>query len=97
MWYILKFEYTSPPDPEKRTKTLGYSTLPDAHRIFDQLEHGYQFYAPVRVQGDKKINVTGVWLYASYTENYDHAVDAANSGSGILVNEARALKISLDD
>jgi hypothetical protein len=95
MWYVLKIDYSTTDAPETRTKMLGYPDLTAARAVFDHLELSYQFNEPVRVKGGKMVKATGIWLYESFKDHYDAALEAVASGDVTLVDEAREIEIDL--
>jgi hypothetical protein len=97
VWYILKFDYVSPPGSETQTKIKGYEHLTESKRIFEQLELSYLFNVPMRVKEHETIRVTGAWLYESYKFKFEDAVDDVNSGNATLMCKAQGIEIDLED
>ena len=95
MWYVLKIDYCTPDATETQTKMLSYPDLTAAQAVFDHLELSYQFNEPVRVKGGKMVKATGIWLYESFKDHYQAAIDAVTSGKATLVDEAREVEIDL--
>jgi hypothetical protein len=94
-WHIVKFDYQYPAGTDTQSKLVTYDGLDDAQRVFDHLELGYQFNAPIRVKGGKMIKVTGVSLYMSFKENRADALEAVKSGTETLMQEAREIDIEI--
>ncbi len=96
-WLVVKFEYLLPPSTQKQTKMVGYEHLMDAERTFFDLQTSYRLDTPILVMGDKRIAVTGVWLYRASKFERHEAFAAVEAGDADLLYEARGLLVDLDE
>jgi hypothetical protein len=96
MWYVLKIDYEYPAGADKQSKLVVYPEFKKAQLALDRLKLSYQLNAPIRVKNDKMIRITGAWLYESFKEEYWRALDAVESDDGMLMDEARAVEIDID-
>jgi len=95
MWNVLKFTYKQSGDARARTKIHAYLNLGEAETMFDHLRLAYQFDAPLRVKGGKRIKVSGVSLYTSFREDRDDAEAEVRNGGARLIQEAHEIEIDL--
>lgn len=96
MWNVLKFTYNYPGESHIRTKIHAYLHLGEAETIFDHLQMAYQFDAPLRVKGGKRVKIGSVSLYTSFREDRNAAEIEAANGGGRLIQEAHEIEIDLD-
>lgn len=96
MWNVLEFAYTYAGESDVHTKIRGYLHLEEAEAMFDHLRLGYQFDAPLRVKGGKKIRILNVSLYASFREDRTQAEEEVKNGVARLIQEAHGMDIDLD-
>lgn len=95
MWNVLKFTYTEPSDAQIRTHIHAYLHLADAEAMFDHLRLAFQFDAPLRVKGGKRIKIASVSLYTSFREDRAEAEAEVRNGSARLIQEAHEIEIDL--
>jgi len=95
MWNVLKFTYNQAGDPQVRTKIHAYLHLDEAETMFDHLRLAYQFDAPLRIKGGKRIKILGVSLYTSFRADKDDAEAEVRNGGARLIQEAHEIEIVL--
>lgn len=95
MWNVLKFTYTYPGESQTHTKIHGYLDLTHAEDLFDHLRLAYQFDAPLRVKGGKRIKILSVSLYTSFRDDRQDAEEEVRNGGGRLIQEAHEIEIDL--
>jgi hypothetical protein len=95
MWNVLKFTYSEPGDTRVRTKIHAYLHLAEAEALFDHLRLAYQFDAPLRVKGGKRIKLSSVSLYTSFREDRNEAEAEVKNGAARLIQEAHEIEIDL--
>lgn len=96
MWNVLKFTYRFAGESQIRTKIQAYLHLGEAETIFDHLRLAYQFDAPLRVKGGKRIRIESVSLYTSFREDRREAETEVGNGGARLIQEAHEIEIDLD-
>jgi hypothetical protein len=96
MWNVLKFTYSYPGESPIHTKIHAYMHLHEAEATFDHLTLAYQFDAPVRVKGGKRIKIASVSLYTSFREDRAQAETEVANGGARLIQEAHEIEIDLD-
>ena len=97
MWNVLKFTYKYESQADVRTKIQGYLHLADAETMFDHLRLAYQFDAPLKVKGGKRIRILSASLYSSFREDREEAETEVRNGVARLIEEAHPLEIDLDE
>ncbi len=96
MWNVLKFTYSYANEHHVRTRIHAYLHLGEAETIFDHLQLAYQFDAPLRVKGNKRIKVGSVSLYTSFREDRGEAEAEVENGGARLIQEAHEVEIDLE-
>lgn len=96
MWNVLKFTYNYAGESRTKSWVHAYLHLAEAEEIFDHLRLAYEFDAPVRVKGGKRIKVSGVSLYTSFREDRKDAEAEVLAGAARLIQEAHEIQIDLD-
>lgn len=97
MWNVLKFTYANPGESRVRTKIHGYLHLAEAEVMFDHLQLAYQFGAPLRVKGGKRITVLSVSLFTSFRGDRSEAEAEVRDGGARMIQEAHEIEIDLTD
>ena len=97
MWNVLKFTYSRPGENRVHINIHGYLHLAEAETMFDHLRLAYQFGAPLRVKGGKRITILSLSLYTSFREDQHEAEAEVRSGGARLIQEAHEIEIDLDD
>lgn len=95
MWNVLKFTYSEVGRADARTHIHGYLHLAEAEAMFDHLRLAFQFDAPLRVKGGKRIKIASVSLYTSFREDRAEAEAEARNGNARLIQEAHEMEIDL--
>ena len=95
MWNVLKFTYSYPGEPHVHTKIHAYLHLGEAEAIMNHLTLAYQFDAPLRVKGGKRIKIGSVSLYTSFREDRGEAEAEVENGGARLIQEAHEVEIDL--
>jgi hypothetical protein len=96
MWNVLKFTYSYAGEHDVRTRIHAYLHLEEAETMFDHLQLAYQFDAPLRVKGGKRIKIGSVSLYTSFREDRVQAEAEVANGGARLIQEAHEIEIDLD-
>jgi hypothetical protein len=96
MWNVLKFTYSFAGESNSRTKIHAYLHLGEAEALFDHLRLAYQFDAPLRVKGGKRIKIGSVNLYTSFREDRNEAEKEVANGGARLIQEAHGVEIDLE-
>ncbi|HEX4105056.1 MAG TPA: hypothetical protein VHX92_02370 [Rhizomicrobium sp.] len=96
MWNVLKFTYCYAGESEIHTKIHAYLHLGEAETLFDHLTQAYQFDAPLRVKGGKRIKICSVSLYTSFREDRGDAEAEVRNDGARLIQEAHEVEIDLD-
>jgi hypothetical protein len=96
MWNVLKFTYSFPAESQLHTKIHAYLHLGECENIFDHIELAYQFDAPLRVKGGKRIKIKSVSLYTSFREDRSEAETEVANGGARLIRDAHEFEIDLD-
>lgn len=97
MWNVLKFTYSYVGESPVHTKIHGYLHLGEAEAMFDHLELAYQFGAPLRVKGGRRITISSAALYTSFREDQREAEADVRNGGARLIQEAHEIEIDLAD
>jgi len=97
MWNILKFTYSEPDDGKVRTQIRSYLHLAEAEAMYDHLRLAFQFDAPLRVKGGKRIKIASVSLYNSFREDRNEAEAEVKNGGARLIQEAHEIEIDLGE
>ena len=95
MWNVLKFTYSYAGEHDVRTRIHAYLHLDEAETLFNHLQLAYQFDAPLRVKGGKRIKVSSVSLYTSFRDDRQDAEAEVRNGDGRLIQEAHEVEIDL--
>ena len=96
MWNVLKFTYRHDGESERRSWIHAYLHLDEAETMFEHLRLAYQFDAPLRVKGGRRIRIGSVSLYTSFREDRDEAKAEVAGGGARLIQEAHEVAIDLD-
>jgi hypothetical protein len=96
MWNVLKFTYSYAGESKVHTRIHAYLHLGDAETIFNHLTLAYQFDAPLRVKGGKRIKLASVSLYTSFRENRGEAEAEVREGGARLIQQAHEVEIDLE-
>ncbi|HUO01804.1 MAG TPA: hypothetical protein VMU31_03425 [Rhizomicrobium sp.] len=96
MWNVLKFTYNYDGESQVRSRIHAYLHLAEAETLFEHLRLAYQFDAPLRVKGGKRIKISSVNLYTSFREDRDEAEAEVRNGGARLIQEAHEVEIDLD-
>lgn len=94
-WHILSIEYSSPGSPEAQTARVGYSSLEEAEKVFEQLQVSYRLDAPIRIANGKMIRVTALRLHEVFKFTRQEAIDALKAGGGQLLYEAQGVDVEI--
>jgi hypothetical protein len=96
MRYAVKFEFDTSTSMGTGSKILVYPQKTPACAMYNTLSLAYARARPVTVNGGRKIDVLGTWLYEVDAEDHDKIIAEVKSGNATLIDFAPEIAVDLD-